>query len=312
MNTDFMPLSDEMREKILAENEPKVAPARSILSIIVRHKSILIGLIILSVLVAMALFGPLLSPYSYQQTDLPHKNLPPSWEHIFGTDELGRDMWTRVCVGLRISLEIGLIAALVDLCLGVSWGMTAALSGGTTDHVMMRIAEMIFCLPYLLFVILITVIIGPGFAPIIAAMIIIGWIQMARITRSLVIGIKQTEYVRAARSLGVTMPGLIRRHILPNIAGPVTCIVMLSIPQAIFAEAFLSFLGIGIQPPLASLGSLVSDALGAMRFYPWRLFIPSVTITMTIFAFNLLGDGLRDMLDPQSRKFLTQRIKEPA
>ncbi len=310
MRDDFALLSDEMKEEILAQNEPKARPPASIFSILVRHKSIMIGLIILSILISMAIFGPLLSPYSYQQTDLPNKNLPPCWEHIFGTDELGRDMWTRVCVGLRISLEIGLVAALVDLFLGVSWGMTAGLSGGNTDHVMMRIAEMIFCLPYLLFVILITVIVGPGFAPIIAAMVIIGWIQMARITRSLVIGIKQTEYFRAARSLGVTTPGLIRRHILPNISGPVTCIVMLSIPQAIFAEAFLSFLGIGMQPPLASLGSLVSDALGAMRFYPWRLFIPSVTITFTIFAFNLLGDGLRDMLDPQSRRFLNQRVKE--
>lgn len=307
---DFFPLTDAMREQILLQNEPSVRSPRTFMAVLMTHKSILVGASILSVLMLMAIFGPMLSPYSYQETNLPIKNLSPCMEHIFGTDELGRDMWTRVCVGLRISLEIGLIAAIVDLALGVSWGMTAGLCGGNIDHIMMRLAEMIFCLPYLLFVILITVIIGPGFAPIIAAMVIIGWIQMARITRSLVIGIKQTEYFRAARSLGVGRGGLILRHILPNISGPVTCIVMLSIPQAIFAEAFLSFLGIGMQPPLASLGSLVSDALGAMRFYPWRLFIPSVTITMTIFAFNLLGDGLRDMLDPQSRRYLTQRVKE--
>ncbi len=309
MIDNFDLLSSTERFEILALNEPKIRPPRSLFSIIVSHKSILIGVCILSVLILMAIVGPLLSPYSYEQTDLPGKNLTPSFAHIFGTDELGRDMWTRVCVGLRISLEIGLIAAFVDLCLGVTWGMIAALCGGTTDQVMMRIAEMIFCLPYLLFVILITVIMGPGFAPIIAAMVIIGWIQMSRITRSLVIGIKQTEYFRAARSLGVGTFGLILRHILPNISGPVTCIVMLSIPQAIFAEAFLSFLGIGIQPPLASLGSLVSDALGAMRFYPWRLFFPSVMITLTIFAFNLLGDGLRDLLDPQARRYLTQKMK---
>jgi ABC-type dipeptide/oligopeptide/nickel transport system permease subunit len=255
----------------------------------------------------MAIFGPLLSPYSFEETNLPAKNLGPSMEHIFGTDELGRDMWTRVCMGLRLSLQIGVVAAFVDLLLGVTWGMTAALAGGNYDHVMMRIAEMIFCLPYLLFAILITVLMGPGFAPIIAAMVVIGWIQMARITRSLVIGIKQTEYYRAARSIGVGKVGLITRYILPNISGPITCIVMLSIPQAIFAEAFLSFLGIGIQPPLASLGSLVSDALGSMRFYPWRLFIPSVIITSTIFAFNLLGDGLRDLFDPQARRYLQQK-----
>ncbi len=310
MIDEFYPLSASEREQILLDHEPKVQDPRSFFSVIRTQKSIFIGTIILSVLAVMAIFGPMLSPYAYDQTNLPLKNLSPCMSHIFGTDELGRDMWTRVCIGLRISLEIGLAAAFVDLVLGVSWGMTAGLRGGNTDHIMMRIAEMIYCLPYLLFAILITVIMGPGFAPIIAAMVIIGWIQMARITRSLVIGIKQTEYFRAARSLGVGTGGLILRHILPNISGPVTCIVMLSIPQAIFAEAFLSFLGIGMQPPLASLGSLVSDAMGAMRFYPWRLFIPSVTITLTIFAFNLLGDGVRDMLDPQSRRHLTQKVKE--
>lgn len=310
MIDDFAPLLASERQQILAANEPKAQQRASWLSVLVAHKSILIGVLILSIFALMAIFGPYFSPYTYEQTNLPCKNLSPCMEHIFGTDELGRDMWTRVCVGLRISLEIGCLAALVDLLLGVGWGMTAALCGGNIDHIMMRIAEMIYCLPYLLFAILITVIMGPGFAPIIAAMVIIGWIQMARITRSLVIGIKQTEYFRAARSLGVGTGGLIARHILPNIAGPVSCIVMLSIPQAIFAEAFLSFLGIGMQPPLASLGSLVSDAMGSMRFYPWRLFIPSITITLTIFAFNLLGDGLRDMLDPQARRYLTQRAKE--
>ncbi|MBS0634521.1 MAG: ABC transporter permease [Verrucomicrobia bacterium] len=300
----MIPLTQDDRAAILALHEPKYHKPRSLFSVIRSHKSILIGSSILCVLILLAIFGPLLSPYTFEETNLPSKNMAPSFEHIFGTDELGRDMWTRVCVGLRISLEIGLAAACIDILLGVTWGMIAALAGGTTDHVMMRIAEMIFCLPYLLFAILITVIIGPGFAPILAAMVIIGWIQMARITRSLVLGIKETEYFRAARSLGVGTGGLIMRHILPNISGPVTCIVMLSIPQAIFAEAFLSFLGIGMQPPLASLGSLVSDALGSMRFYPWRLFIPSVTITLTIFSFNLLGDGLRDMLDPQSRRSL--------
>ena len=306
---EFYPLTPAEKFEILAAQELRRHDTRSLFSILKSHKSIVVGSSILFVFMLMAIFGPLLSPYVYDETNLPAKNMAPCMQHIFGTDELGRDMWTRICIGLRISLEIGLAAACVDMLLGVSWGMMAALKGGAVDHIMMRIAEMIFCLPYLLFAILITVIIGPGFAPIIAAMVIIGWIQMARITRSLVIGIKQTEYYRAARSLGVGTGGMILRHILPNISGPVTCIVMLSIPQAIFAEAFLSFLGIGMQPPLASLGSLVSDALGAMRFYPWRLFIPSVTITLTIFAFNLLGDGLRDMLDPQARRHLSQKVK---
>src|SRR5262249_263650 len=151
-------------------------------------------------------------------------------------------------------------------------------------------------MPYLLVVILITVVVGPGFFPILSAMIMMGWIQMARISRNLVLTIRHAEYVQAAKTLGVSTSGIIFRHILPNIAGPVVCVMMLTIPQAIFAEAFLSFLGIGIQPPLASLGSLVSDALGAMRLYPWRLFIPASFITLVIFAFNLLGDAIRDLL----------------
>ena len=182
---DFSLLTQDERLEVLAQNGPKIRTSGPLISLFLSHKSIMIGLCILLVLLLMAIFGPLFSPYTYEQTNLPDKNLAPSLVHIFGTDDLGRDLWTRVCVGLRVSLEIGLIAACVDLLLGVSWGMTAALMGGTCDNVMMRIAEMIFCLPYLLFVILITVIIGPGFAPIIAAICIIGWIQMARITRSL-------------------------------------------------------------------------------------------------------------------------------
>jgi ABC-type dipeptide/oligopeptide/nickel transport system permease subunit len=166
---------------------------------------------------------------------------------------------------------------------------------------MMRIAEMIYSLPYLLVAILLTVVTRPGFLPILASMVILGWIQMARITRNLVLEVKEAQFVLAAHTLGVKTSGIIARHILPNIAGPVVCVMMLTIPQAIFAEAFLSFLGIGIQPPLASLGSLVSDALGAMRLYPWRLFIPSLAITAIIFSFNLIGDGIRDLLDPQAK-----------
>lgn len=302
MNDDFSPLTGSEREEIIRAEEPCETSRETFLSYMRRNKTSLVALTLLTLLVLLAILGPLCSPYTYSQTDLPRKNQPPSSEHIFGTDELGRDLFTRVCTGLGVSLEIGLIAALIDLAIGVSWGLIAGYLGGKTDQVMMRMAEMVYCLPYLLFVILVTAVIGPGFAPIITAMVVIGWIQMARITRNLVMQIKATEYFSAAVSLGVGPLGLVRRHILPNILGPIACVVMLTIPQAIFCEAFLSFLGIGIQPPLASLGSLVSDALGAMRYYPWRLFIPSLFITSVIFAFNLLGDVLRDLLDPHVRR----------
>ena len=263
--------------------------------------SIRIASLLLTVIILIALLGPILSPYTYSETDLPSKNLSPSLAHLFGTDDLGRDLFTRVACGLRISLLIAVIAATIDMLLGVTWGLIAGYRGGMTDQVMMRIAEMVYSMPYLLCVILMTVITGPGFFPIIVAMVVIGWIQMARITRNLVQTLRHQEFVQAALSLGISTQGVIVRHILPNCLGSIVCVMMLTIPQAIFVEAFLSFLGIGIQPPQASLGSLVSDALGAMRIYPWRLFIPASFITITIFACNLLGDGVRELLDPQAK-----------
>jgi len=306
MKNEYEVLNAQEKNAITLRYDTPFEQKQSLFSSALSHTNILVATIVIALLLLLAIFGPMLSPYTFEQTDLPQKNLLPSSVHLFGTDELGRDLFTRVTSGLLLSLQIGLIAALVDLIIGASWGILAGYFGGTVDHVMMRFAEMIYCLPYLLFVILITSIVGPGFAPIITAMVLIGWIQMARITRNLVIQLKQAEFFTAAISLGVGPWGLLTRHILPNIAGPMVAVVMLTIPQAIFAEAFLSFLGIGIQPPEASLGSLVSDALGSMRYYPWRLFIPAFMITLTIFAFNLLGDGLRDLFDPQTHSLLAR------
>lgn len=302
----YTPLASDQKEALILQQEAILPPQAPLLKQLLAHKGIVVGTLLLFVICLMAIFGPYLTPYTFEGVNLPSKNMPPSFDHPFGTDDLGRDLWTRVCYGLRLSLEIGIIAALVDLLLGLTWGITSGLIGGTYDQVMMRIAEMIYCLPYLLFVILVTAIMGAGILPIIAAMVLIGWIQMARISRNLVIQVKQAEFVTAAYALGITPFAIVFRHILPNIAGPIVCVMMLTIPQAIFSEAFLSFLGIGIQPPQASLGSLVSDSLASMRFYPWRLFFPSIVITMTIFAFNLLGDAIRDMLDPQTRACLKE------
>ena len=271
---------------------------------ILNHPSCRISLVLLVFLVILALFGPKLSGFSFKDTILEEKNLAPSMHHICGTDDLGRDLFCRMCHGLQISLLIGITAAFLDMCIGVIWGSIAGMFQGKVDLIMMRIAETIYCIPCLLFVILMTVAIGPGILPIIVGMIIVGWIQMARICRLQVIVIKKQEYVQAARALGVSEIKILFRHIFPNLLGSIVTTTMLTIPQAIFAESFLSFLGIGIQPPMASLGSMISDAIAAMRFYPWRLFFPAALITITIFAFNLLGDACRDVLDPKSRSDL--------
>ncbi|MDB6081427.1 MAG: diguanylate cyclase [Chlamydiia bacterium] len=269
-----------------------------------RNKSCLTGIIFLGIIITFALLVPLVSPYRYDEIHLAEKNMPPSALHIFGTDDLGRDMATRVATGLRISLIIGSLAAILDVLIGVSWGTISGYAGGMCDQVMMRIADFIYSLPYLLAVILIAAVIGPGLLSILTAMCLIGWIQMARLTRIQVQRIKHYDFVKAAYALGLSPSAIIFRHILPNIGGTLIAMLMLTIPQAIFAEAFLSFLGIGIQPPMASLGSMTSDGLSAMRYYPWRLFAPACMVTMTIFAFNLIGDGLRDLLDPKQRNLV--------
>jgi oligopeptide transport system permease protein len=263
--------------------------------------ALLLGIIILALLTLSALLVPYYSPYSYDQTNLACKNLGPHRLHLFGTDDLGRDLLTRTAVGLRLSLVIALCSALIDVLIGLSWGISCALFGGWYDHCMMQLADFIYSLPYLLVVIFIATIFGPGFFPIICAMILLGWIQMARMVRFQVLEIKNRSFITAAVALGIKPFYICCRHILPNISGPILATLMLSIPYAIFVEAFLSFLGIGIQPPRASLGAMVSDGVGALRYYPWRLFFPAAIISLTILAFNLLGDGIRDALDPQNR-----------
>jgi len=268
-------------------------------------KRIFIGSSLLLFLIFVALYGHFFSPYTYDETHLSEKNMAPTWDHIMGTDDLGRDVFTRVCVGLSLSLSIGLLAAVLDVIIGVTWGAISGYFGGKVDRIMMQTADIIYSLPYLLFVILIAALNGPGITSILAAMVLIGWIQMARLTRAQVLAAKELEYVAAARALGLHPRTIVWRHIMPNISGPLLAMMMLTIPHAIFAEAFLSFLGIGIQPPLASLGSMISDSLAAMRYYPWRLFFPAGTITLVILSCNLISEGLRDLFDPKEQTTLT-------
>lgn len=250
------------------------------------------GIALLGLMLAFAVLGPWLTLYSYEETTLSLKNLPPSSAHWLGTDELGRDLLTRAAYGARISLFVGITAAAIDLLIGVLWGGLAGYLGHRTDELMMRFADLIYGLPYLLVVILVMVALGPGLLSILIAMTITGWIPMARIVRGQVLQLKSTEYVLAAQGMGAGAFYVLTRHILPNASGPILVTVTMTIPSAVFTEAFLSFLGLGVQAPIASWGTMASDALGALRDYPWRLFVPSACISWTLLAFTLISDGL--------------------
>ncbi|ONI38476.1 peptide ABC transporter permease [Candidatus Epulonipiscium fishelsonii] len=222
--------------------------------------------------------------------------------NIMGTDTLGRDVWTRVLYGARISLTVGLVASVVNLCVGVVYGGIAGYEGGKVDNIMMRIVDIISSVPLLLIVILLMVIIEPGLKTIIITIGMVYWVGMARLVRGQVLSLKEQEFVLAARALGVTKSKIIIKHLIPNAIGPIVVSMMMSIPSAIFTEAFLSFIGLGVSAPEASWGTLANDALGGIRSYPYQLIIPSIAIALTMFAFNFLGDGLRDALDPRLRK----------
>jgi oligopeptide transport system permease protein len=267
-----------------------------------KNKLAIFGIILLGLLIFMAIFGPYMTPYDYATNDLSNKNQAPSSEHWFGTDDLGRDVFARTWEGARISLLIGVAAALIDLAIGVIYGGYAGYKGGRTDDLMMRFADILYGVPYLLLVILLMVVLGQGLGTMILAMTITGWINMSRIVRGQVLSLKGQEYVLASKTLGAGTSRIMAKHLIPNSMGPILVTMTLSIPSAIFTEAFLSFLGLGLTPPLASWGTMASDGLPAMRYYPWRLFFPATFICLTIFAFNVVGDGLRDALDPRLRK----------
>lgn len=260
------------------------------------------GLVMLILLLFMAVVGPLLTSYTYYETHLHLKNQPPSAQFWFGTDELGRDLFTRVWWGARISLFVGIMASLVDLVIGVLYGALAGWIGGKAEEMMMRLADIIYSIPYLLVVILLMVVIGSGIMTIILALTITGWISMARIVRGQILQIKRLDYVTAAKALGAGRWRILFKHLIPNTMGPIIVTVTLTVPSAIFAEAFLSFLGLGVQAPIASWGTMASDGLSALRYYPWRLFFPAGFISITMLSFNLVGDGLCDAFDPRLRK----------
>lgn len=269
---------------------------------LLKNKLAMIGLAFLSILIVLSIFAPLIAPYSYEAQDLYKGATPPSAEHLLGTDVLGRDQFTRVLYGSRISLMVGLIATSVALLIGVTWGTVAGFIGGKVDAVMMRIVDILYALPFSIFIILLTVVFGRSLLLLFLAIGAVEWLTMARIIRSQAMNIKKQEYVEAAVSIGLSKPQIIRRYLIPNALGPIIVYTTLTIPSVILLESFLSFLGLGIQPPQSSWGSLISYGVETMEEYPWLLIYPGLVLSLTLFSLNFLGDGLRDALDPKTSK----------
>ena len=265
-----------------------------------RNRAAIFGGIILLMLIILAVLAPLIAPYSYYYQDLNLGASPPSAEHWLGTDILGRDLLSRILFGARISLLVGFVATGVALIIGVSWGIVAGYLGGRVDSIMMRIVDVLYGLPFIIFIILLMVIFGRNLWLLFGAIGAVEWLTMARIVRGQVIGLKNQEFVMAAKAMGVSNSSMFRRHLLPNILGPIAVYATLTIPQVMLLEGFLSFLGLGIQPPMSSWGTLIKDGVESMEEYSWLLIYPGITFTITLFALNFFGDGLRDALDPKT------------
>ena len=268
-----------------------------------RNRAAVLSAAFLAWIGATAAFAPWL-PGMQDPTvqDLKLAATPPSATHWFGTDELGRDTFSRVVYGGRISLMVGLVATLVSLIIGVSWGAVAGYRGGKTDEIMMRVVDILYSLPYIFLVILLLVFFSRSILMLFVALGLVQWLTMARIVRGQVLSLKQQTFVEAARALGASDAAVIFRHIVPNTLGPVIVYTTLTVPAIILQEAFLSFLGLGVQPPNASWGTLVSDGARVLALFPWLVIFPGAALSLTLFCFNFLGDGLRDALDPQDRR----------
>jgi oligopeptide transport system permease protein len=297
-----------------------------------KNKGAMLGFAILAVLLVFVVFGPMMSGFKYDDQDLKRSKLPPKIGVLsnieflpfdgkdqygvdqyekrgikenfwFGTDDLGRDLFTRTWSGARVSIFIGLLAATIDMLIGVTFGGISGFYGGRVDTIMQRFAEILMGIPYLIVVILFILIFkNPGIFSIALAMVITGWVSMSRIVRGQMLKLKNQEFVLASRTLGATNSSLIAKHLIPNIMGPIIVMMMFTIPAAIFSEAFLSFIGLGIAPPRASLGSLVSDGFKSLQTFPHMMVIPALVISCLILSFNLIADGLRDALDPKMSK----------
>lgn len=302
-----------------------------------QNKLAIAGLVVIIILSIVSIIGPMLTPYSFSDQALSLKNKPPGYTYYakmkesstgrvrivetseepikaesgfevekrgfwFGSDALGRDLFTRLWYGAQVSLAIGIVTALSVFIVGTIYGGISGYFGGWVDEIMMRIVEIITAVPFLLYVILLMVIMEPGLKTIFIVLAMVYWLPMARLVRGQILSLKEQEYILAARTLGAGTMRILLRHLIPNTMGPIMVYVTLAIPEAIFTEAWLSFLGLGVPAPFASLGSLASEGIKGIRSYPWQLFFPAFFISLTMLAFNVFGDGLRDALDPRLRK----------
>jgi oligopeptide transport system permease protein len=278
---------------------------------LLKNRAAVAGMIILGLVTVLAILAPLLSPFAYDEVNYDIIACAPNWwpvqvacrapGHIFGTDAVGRDLFVRVLFGARVSLAVGLVATLVSLIIGVLYGAIAGYVGGRLDGLMMRIVDVLYSLPFIFFVIILMVMFDRNFILLFVAIGAVEWLTMARIVRGQTLSIKQKEFIEAARASGVGTMGIILRHVIPNVVGPVMVYVTLTVPGVILTESFLSFLGLGIQEPLTSWGVLISDGADQMETAPWMLLFPATFMAVTLFCFNFIGDGLRDALDPKDR-----------
>ncbi len=267
---------------------------------LVSNKLSLVGSLYILFIIFLALITPFIAPYDYAYQNLELGPSPPSQEHWLGTDTLGRDLLTRMMYGSRVSLMVGFLATIVALTIGVTWGTIAGFAGGKTDTVMMRIVDILYGIPFIIFVILLMVIFGRNLILLFMAIGAVEWLTMARIVRSQVMSLSKQEFILAAEAMGVSKPGIIYKHLIPNTIGPVIVYATLTVPQIMLLEAFLSFLGLGVQAPLSSWGLLIRDGAVSMEEYWWLLVFPSLAFSLTLFSLNFIGDGLRDALDPRT------------
>lgn len=268
-----------------------------------RNRAALISVVVLILITLACIVGPMLLPNDFDTSDWNAINSPPTWAawHLFGTDENGRDLLVRCLIGGRISLMVGALATLTSVALGILWGAVAGFIGGRVDNLMMRFVDMMYAIPYLLIAILMVTLLGRDFYLVVLTITVFSWMDMARVVRGQTLAIRSKEYVEAARAIGVSTPGIIWRHVIPNLLGIVAIYTTVTVPGVILTESVLSFLGLGVQETMTSWGVLIQDGVGSMDAAPWILLFPAALLSVTLYCINFVGDGMRDALDPKER-----------